>query len=180
MTTAPPLNPFRPTRWEHQRDGYQLIWFTKTAELLAAEKSTYVRGSRGSGKTTLLKSICWEDLSKNTSLRMQRSLADFHHIGVYIRFPDHISSSISYAAWEALYPNAVHPELEFHRFFSLLVELTCAERALNACHELRLASLAIFSAGQELRLIDDLMAEFRTLHFGTPVQPRGSDRVGAS
>lgn len=172
MTTAPPLNPFRPTRWEHQRDGYQLIWFTKTAELLAAEKSTYVRGSRGSGKTTLLKSICWEDLSKNTSLRMQRSLADFHHIGVYIRFPDHISSSISFTAWESLYPNAIHPELEFHRFFSLLVEFTCAERALHACHELRLANLAVFSAGQELRLIDDLMAEFPAVAMFADVKPR--------
>jgi hypothetical protein len=172
MTTAPPLNPFRPTRWEHQRDGYQLIWFTKTAELLAAEKSTYVRGSRGSGKTTLLKSICWEDLSKNTSLRMQRSLADFHHIGVYIRFPDHISSSISYPAWEALYPDAIHPEFEFHKFFSLLVELTCAERALNACHELRLANLASLSAGQELRLIDELIAEFPAIASFADVKPR--------
>jgi hypothetical protein len=172
MTTAPPLNPFRPTRWEHQRDGYQLIWFTKTAELLAAEKSTYVRGSRGSGKTTLLKSICWEDLSKNTSLRMQRSLADFHHIGVYIRFPDHISNSISFEAWGALYPSAIQPELEFHRFFSLLIELTCAERALTACHELRLSKFALFSAGQELRLVEEVISEFPKLASFADEKPK--------
>lgn len=172
MTMAPPLNPFRPTRWEHQRDGYQLIWFTKTAELLAAEKSTYVRGSRGSGKTTLLKSICWEDLSKNTSLRLQRQLSDFQHVGVYIRFPDHISSSVSYEAWEALYPGAVQPGLEFHRFFSFLIELTCAERALSACHDLRLETRAIFSAGQELHLVDEIISEFPKLAIFADDRPK--------
>jgi alpha-D-ribose 1-methylphosphonate 5-triphosphate synthase subunit PhnL len=88
-----PLNPFRPTRWEHQRDGYQLIWLTKTASLLAGEKPVYLRGSRGSGKTTLLKSICWEDVARNTSLKMQKGFAEFSHIGIYIRFPDHLASS---------------------------------------------------------------------------------------
>ena len=88
-------NPFRPTRWEHHRDGKPLLWFTKTANELAAPKSVFIYGSRGSGKTSILKSICWEDLAGNDSLRLQRNIADFEHIGIYIRFPDHISQSLN-------------------------------------------------------------------------------------
>lgn len=158
-----PMNPFRPTRWEHQRDGFQLIWFTKTAGTLSAEKSIYIRGSRGSGKTTLLKSICWEDLAKNTSLRLQRTISDFDHIGLYIRFPDHLSSSVLAENWSKIFPDSPQPELLFHRFFSLLVELTCLERALTAAHELRLAGMVEFSPAQELLLVEATKEEFSTL-----------------
>lgn len=161
--TGAPLNPFRPTRWEHQRDGSQLIWFTRTAETLAAEKSVYVRGSRGSGKTTLLKSICWEGLSKNTSLRMQKSLSDFSHLGIYIRFPDHMSSAVSFSSWSEIYPSSPEPALEFHRYFSLLVELTCAERALSACHDLRVNGFIETSPSQELGLSKAVLGEFPAL-----------------
>lgn len=167
-----PLNPFRPTRWEHQRDGYQLIWFTKTAELLAAEKSVYVRGSRGSGKTTLLKSICWEDLAKNTSLRMQKSISDFSHLGIYIRFPDHMSSAVSFDNWPDIYPSAPDPSLEFHRYFSLLVELTCAERALIACHDLRVNAFLEVSPDQELALARGILSEFPPLQDFADESPK--------
>ncbi|WP_425339266.1 hypothetical protein [Brevundimonas alba] len=172
-----PLNPFRPTRWEHQRDGFQLIWFTKTAELLAAEKSVYVRGSRGSGKTTLLKSICWEDLSKNTSLRMQKSLSDFAHLGIYIRFPDHMSSAVSFSSWSEIYPDAPDPTLEFHRYFSLLVELTCAERALVACHDLRVNAFLEISPDQELALARGVLAEFPALQGFADEPPKTFSQV---
>lgn len=162
MTTVP-MNPFRPTRWEHQRDGFQLIWFNKTAELMSANKSIYIRGSRGSGKTTLLKSICWEDLTRNSSLRLQRTISDFDHIGLYIRFPDHISSSVAVNNWAKIYPDSPQPELQFHRFFSLLVELTCLERALIAVHELRLLGVTDFSPAQELHLVEATKEEFPAL-----------------
>lgn len=157
------INPFRPTRWEHHSDGRPLIWFTPTSEQLSQEKSTFIRGSRGSGKTTLLKSICWDDLVNNESLHMQRSVEDFRHIGLYLRFPDHISSSVSVMDWQAMFPDAPDPELEFYRFFSLMVELSCLERALTACHELRLSAHVIYAAAQELRLIAEIFEEFPNL-----------------
>ncbi|WP_342166600.1 hypothetical protein [Methylobacterium sp. SD21] len=166
MTTAS-FNPFRPTRWEHQRDGYQLIWFTRTGDELASEKSIYVRGSRGSGKTTLLKSVCWEDLAKNESLRLQKRLSDFRHIGVYVRFPDHISSAIVSSRWAEIYPNAADPEYEFHKFFTLIVELTCAERVLTAIHELRLLNEIGINTSQEITITQQIVLEFpKILNFG--------------
>ncbi len=160
---ATQINPFRPTRWEHHSEGRPLIWFTPTAESLAQEKSTFVRGSRGSGKTTLLKSICWDDLVHNDSLTMQHSLDDFQHIGIYLRFPDHISTSMGLVEWTSLFPAAPDPELEFYRFFSLAVELSCLERTLVACHELRLSHHLSMAAAQELRLVTEIFEEFPSL-----------------
>ncbi|MCC8951383.1 hypothetical protein H8A97_41660 [Bradyrhizobium sp. Arg62] len=58
------------------------------------------------------------------------------------------------------------PELELHRYFSLLVELTCAERAITACHELRLLSFASFRASDEIAFCDELLREYPQLkHF---------------
>lgn len=165
------INPFRPTRWEHHSEGRPLIWFTPTAENLSQEKSTFVRGSRGSGKTTLLKSICWDDLVHNESLLMQHSIGDFQHIGVYLRFPDHISSSMGLVDWRALFPGSPDPELEFYRFFSLAVELSCLERALTACHELRLSDHLSIVAGQELRLVSEIFEEFPRLAAFSDVLP---------
>jgi len=161
------INPFRPTRWEHHTEGRPLIWFTPTAESLAQEKSTFVRGSRGSGKTTLLKSICWDDLVHNESLRMQHSMGDFQHIGIYLRFPDHISTSMGLLDWKAVFPDAPEPELEFYRFFSFAVELSCLERALVACHELRLSDYLSVAAAQEVRLVTEIFEEYpRLAAFG--------------
>lgn len=157
------LNPFRPTRWEHQHDGNQLIWFTPVASHLAGEKSMYVSGSRGSGKTTLLKSICWEDLARNPSLRMQRKIEDSESIGVYIRFPDHLTAAMAFIDWQRLYPQSANPDLEFHRFFSLLVELTCCERMLHACHELRGHGLLTATPASERALAFQVLDEFPRL-----------------
>lgn len=154
------INPFRPTRWEHQRDGYQLIWYTKTADLISREKSVYVRGSRGSGKTTLLKSICWEDLCRNSSLKWQRSFTDFSHLGLYIRFPDHISNAFSPGSWSGYFPDAPDPIQEFHQYFSLLVELTCAERALEACHSLRIEGALQVLPAQEKEVVSNFWEEY--------------------
>lgn len=170
MTRAS-FNPFRPTRWEHQRDGFQLIWFTDAAGILSAEKSVYIRGSRGSGKTTLLKSICWEDLARNKSLRLQRTVSSFDHIGLYIRFPDHLSSTVTSENWALVFPDSPAPEFQFHRFFSLLVELTCLERALTAAHELRLLGMVDFSPAQELHLVDATNEEFPALSGFVDVRP---------
>jgi len=153
-------NPFRPARWEHHSDGPPLIWFAPTADLLVQDKSVYVHGSRGSGKTTLLRSICWEDLLYNPSLKLQRTLGDFKNIGIYIRFPDHISSSLGYLEWQKHFPDAPQPDIEFFKFFSLAVELICAEKALSATHELRINGRIGLSAGQELQLVADVVAEF--------------------
>ena len=166
------INPFRPTRWEHTRDELQLIWFTSAADVLILEKAVYVKGSRGSGKTTLLKSICWEDLAKNTSLRLQRTLGDFNHLGVYIRFPDHISASFSFAAWSRAYPDAPEPEFEFHRLFSLVVELTCAEKALSACHELRIMGMIRVAPGEELQAVEALTTEYPGFERSSGSNPR--------
>ncbi|MFN9849721.1 MAG: hypothetical protein ACK56C_15275, partial [Alphaproteobacteria bacterium] len=169
---ATQINPFRPTRWEHHSEGRPLIWFTPTAESLAQEKSTFVRGSRGSGKTTLLKSICWDDLVHNESLTMQHSLGDFQHIGVYLRFPDHISTSMGLVDWTALFPDAPEPELEFYRFFSLAVELSCLERTLVACHELRMLQHLSVAAAQELRLVTEIFEEFPRLAAFADTPPK--------
>lgn len=158
--TAGVINPFRPTRWEHHTDGKPLIWFTEEAEELSADKSTYIHGTRGTGKTTLLKGICWEDLCSNDSLRMQRRLADFKNIGIYIRFPDHISASMSFTDWATIFPNVQNPEFEFYSFFSAAVEAICIERVTDACHSLREMDEISITAPQELQLVADFTSEF--------------------
>ncbi len=164
-------NPFRPTRWEHHSDGSPLIWFTPTAALLSEDKSAYLFGSRGSGKTTLLRSICWEDLVHNESLRLQKKLTDFRHIGVYVRFPDHVSGSMSFLYWQKLFPTAPNPELEFFGFFSLAVELICLEKLLETVHELRLRNLVKLDAGAELQFVENLLAEFPNINRFSDRQP---------
>jgi hypothetical protein len=165
------LNPFRPTRWEHHTDGRPLIWFTEEAQELAAEKSTYVYGTRGTGKTTLLKGICWEDLCFNESLRIQRRLGDFGSIGVYVRFPDHIAASMSFEDWASIFPGIANPHFEFYRFFTLAVESTCIERTAEACHSLRELGEISVEAPQEVRLVADFVTEFPALLSFSPVRP---------
>jgi hypothetical protein len=164
----PSMNPFRPTRWEHHRDGQQLIWYSQLANTLSGEKSFYISGSRGSGKTTLLRSICWEDLAKNVSLRLQKTLDQAESIGCYIRFPDHLTSSLGGIDWQRIYPDSPAPELELHRFFSLLIETTCAERAITACHELRLSNFVSLRAGEEIQFTTELLSEYPKLHKFMP------------
>ncbi len=161
--TDVPINPFRPTRWEHHRDGQQLIWYSSVADQLSAEKSFYVSGSRGSGKTTLLRSICWEDLTKNTSLRLQRTFDDAKSIACYVRFPDHLTAALSAIDWKRVYPETPTPELELHRYFSLLLELTCLQRAIDASHELRISGYIAFEPRQELEFPKLLLSEFPKL-----------------
>lgn len=166
--TAGAINPFRPTRWEHHVDGRPLIWFTEEAEELSAEKSTYIHGTRGTGKTTLLKGICWEDLCFNESLRMQRKLADFKNIGIYVRFPDHISASMSFTDWAAIFPMVQNPEYEFYAFFTAAVEAICIERVADACHNLRELGEIDITAVQELQLVADFIGEFPAIsRFGS-------------
>lgn len=166
------LNPFRPTRWEHDSSGLPLIWFTPTAALLAGNKSVYVHGSRGSGKTTLLRGICWEDLVNNPSLRLQKKLSDLPHIGVYIRLPDHVSGSMGNVDWAKIYPDSVSPNEESFRFFSLAVELTCGERALEAVHQLRLSGEIDCLASQEMSVVRDVVEEFETINDFVASTPR--------
>lgn len=168
--TSGAINPFRPTRWEHHVDGRPLIWFTEEAEELSAEKSTYIHGTRGTGKTTLLKGICWEDLCFNESLRMQRKLADFKNIGIYIRFPDHISASMSFTDWTAIFPLVQNPDYEFYAFFTAAVEAICIERVADACHNLRELGEIEITAVQELQVVADFIGEFPSIsRFGSRV-----------
>jgi len=161
--TGTALNPFRPTRWEHHSEGRQLIWFTKTAEELVGGKSVFVYGSRGSGKTSLLRGICWEDLAYNASLKLQRSFRSFNHIGLYVRFPDHMASSMYHPGWRDVFPNSPNPDLEYHSLFSLIVESICIERALEAVHQLRLEGLIGYSPLDEVKLFDDIIDEYPKL-----------------
>jgi hypothetical protein len=165
------LNPFRPTRWEHHTDGRPLIWFTEEAEVLAAEKSTYVYGTRGTGKTTLLKGICWEDLCFNESLRIQRRLGDLGSIGIYIRFPDHIAASMSFDNWASIFPGIANPHFEFYRFFTLAVESICIERVTEACHSLRELGEISIGASQEVQLVTDFVAEYPPLLAFSSTRP---------
>jgi len=165
-------NPFRPTRWEHQQNGQQLIWYTETADELVAEKSVFVYGSRGSGKTTLLRGICWEDLSHNKSLRLQKRVTDFDHLGIYIRFSDHISASFSERVWGKPLANVSDPEFEFHRIFSLLIESACIERLLDCLHELRILGDLEYQPSSELKFVKDLLNEYpKIANFGSS-EPR--------
>ncbi|TPI28301.1 hypothetical protein FJW08_21235 [Mesorhizobium sp. B3-2-1] len=165
-------NPFRPTRWEHESSGSPLIWFTPTAGHLAADKSVFVYGSRGSGKTTLLKSICWEDLFSNPSLRIQKTISDFNHIGVYIRLPDHVSGSMGYMRWSEIFPDSPRPDYEFFRFYSLAVELIAIEKALSAAHTLRVEGVLTLSAGAELSIVASTTAEFPEILSFTEQPPK--------
>ncbi len=165
------VNPFRPTRWEHHSDGHPLIWFTPTSEVLAGEKSAYVHGSRGSGKTSLLRSVCWEDLISNPSLRLQRSIVDSRNVGIYVRFPDHISDSMGMLDWGKLFPQAPNPATEYFRFFSLAIELICLEKTLLAVHQLRLDERMSLDAAQELRLVNEVIEEFPPLLQFTDRKP---------
>lgn len=160
----PTANPFRPTRWEHHLDGRHLIWYTEIADELVGAKSTFVYGSRGSGKTTLLRGICWEDLAYNESLRLQKKVSDFDHIGVYIRFPDQISSSFSEKAWRLAFGELPDPLGEFHRVFSLLIEAACLEKLLIAIHELRKLEDVIYTPTSELSIVEDMFNEFPNLN----------------
>jgi hypothetical protein len=165
-------NPFRPTRWEHHSDGFPLIWFSPTARLLAEDKSAYLYGSRGSGKTTLLRSICWEDLVKNESLMLQKDLKDFQHIGIYIRFPDHVSGSMNFLNWVNLFPDTPNPDLEFFNFFSLAVELICLERLLATVHELRIHKHLELKSASEISYVQNLIDEFPKLKIFSDQPPK--------
>jgi hypothetical protein len=168
MTTSL-KNPFRPTRWEQHFDGRHLIWYSSTSKELIGSKSAFVYGSRGSGKTTLLRGICWEDLSRNESLRLQKTVSDFDHLGVYVRFPDHMGASFSEKVWRKSLGHLGDPEIEFHRAFSLLVEAASLEKLLNAVHELRKSNDIIYSPDDELRIVSEIFAEFPKLsNFCTP------------
>lgn len=166
------VNPFRPTRWEHESSGSPLIWFTPTAAHLAADKSVFVYGSRGSGKTTLLRSICWEDLLSNPSLRIQKTISDFNHIGVYIRLPDHVSGSMGYMRWSEIFPDSPRPDYEFFRFYSLALELIAVEKALSAAHTLRVESILTLSASSELSIVASTTAEFPEILSFTEQPPK--------
>ncbi|MFZ2996364.1 hypothetical protein HHL08_21675 [Sphingobium sp. AR-3-1] len=104
---------------------------------------------------------------RNPSLQLQHKLTDFDHIGVYVKFPDHISASLSHSAWETIYPDSPNPDFELHRFFSLAVELVCLERCLTACHDLRVAGALLYRPIEELKIVDTVTGEFpRLVDFG--------------
>ncbi|KAB2686786.1 hypothetical protein [Brucella pseudogrignonensis] len=149
-----------------------MIWFTPTAEHLSADKSVYVYGSRGSGKTTLLRSICWEDLLSNPSLRIQKNVSDFNYIGIYIRLPDHVSGSMGFLKWREVFPESPNPDYEFFRFYSLAIEFIAAEKALSALHSLRLQDAINVSAGDELGIVADICEEFMDIGNFSERTPR--------
>lgn len=157
------LNPFRSARWEQNFNGRNLIWFSATSNELIGSKSTFVYGSRGSGKTTLLRGICWEDLLQNESLRLQKRISDFEHIGVYIRFPEHMGSSFSEKVWRKSLGHLGDPEIEFHRSFSLLVEAASIEKILYAIHELRKAGEVSYTPNDEIEIVESVFSEFPKL-----------------
>jgi hypothetical protein len=164
--TSHGTNPFRPTRWEQQRDGHQLIWFSPVGDRLGGDKSVYVRGSRGSGKTTLLKSICWEDLLDNESLKSQRKITDVSHIGVYIRIPDHLSNTI------IVEKNQDVDIIRFHTVFTAIIEFSCIDKCLEACHMLRLRGIIELKPMQELKIVSNIISEYPSLIETSHPPPR--------
>lgn len=160
---TPLKNPFRPTRWEQHLDGKHLIWYSSTSNELIGSKSAFVYGNRGSGKTTLLRGICWEDLTYNDSLRLQKTVSDFDHVGIYVRFPDHMGASFSEKVWRRSLGHLGDPEIEFHRSFSLLVEAAALEKLLDAVHELRKEGQVSYSPDDELSIISMMCEEFPKL-----------------
>jgi len=67
------------------------------------------------------------------------------------------------ADWQKIFPSSTRPELEFFRFFSLAVELVCADKALCAVHELRVAGEIELQAVQEHAAVSDIVSEFPAL-----------------
>lgn len=170
-------NPFLPVRWEHHGNEHPLIWFSETAEKISQDKSTYVAGTRGTGKTTLLKSICWKDLLENPSLNYQKTLGDMDHLGIYIRFPEHISSSLGHIDWQELFPGLSENELEEQYFFSLAVEATCIAHVLEAIVALRIAEKIKLSAISEIEICKTLIRKFPKLDNFCDQSPRSFQNI---
>jgi hypothetical protein len=157
------LNPFRPTRWEYENQGENLIWFTRNSSKLLGDKPTYVYGNRGSGKTTLLKSICWEDSTSNSSLMMQRKLQDSDYIGIYVRLPDHVRSSMGQADWSIIAPDSPDNAFDQHVFFSLAIEAICSNKVMEAVNTLRRMNYISLSAESEIKFVGAVIDEFPKL-----------------
>src|SRR3546814_18597478 len=99
---------------------------------------------------------------------MQRKLTDFNNIGIYVRFPDHISASMSFTDWAAIFPMVQNPEYEFYAFFTAAVEAICIERVADACHNLRELGEIEITAFPELQLVADFLRELPAIsRFGS-------------
>lgn len=170
-------NPFLPTRWEHHGSNLPLIWFSETAKKITGDKPTYIAGTRGSGKTTLLKSICWEDLVNNPSLQAQRTLTDLDYIGIYVKFPEHISTSIGTQDWSEIFPNISESEAEANSFFSLVVECICIDKALSAVSELRQSKKLHVSAEDEVEFCHTICEEYPNLEQFSDLRPASFDQL---
>ena len=156
-------NPFRDTRWEREDEKEILIWFSNTSrELMNDSKPAFVYGNRGSGKTTLLRSICWDDLTHNKSLKSQCSLSDSKYISIYIRLPDYVPGAFNSISWEKHFPDGNHDYLKYE-LFSLIIELLCITQILKACHELRVEKYLTLSPSAEIKIVKDTINNFKKL-----------------
>src|SRR3546814_1785347 len=99
---------------------------------------------------------------------MQRKLTDFKNIGIYVRFPDHISASMSFTDWAAIFPMVQNPEYVFYAFFTAAVEAICHERTADAFHNLRALGEIELKAVEQLQLVADFIDEFPAIfRFGS-------------
>ncbi|MFP3385875.1 hypothetical protein [Tritonibacter sp. SIMBA_163] len=104
----------------------------------------------------------------NPSLRLQKKFEDFNHIGIYVRFPDHISTSLHHPSWKHVLSSAPNKDLEYHSLFSLIIEAVCLERLLSSLHELRLENAITYSPSGEIEICELLVEEFPGLrNFGS-------------
>jgi len=103
------------------------------------------------------------DLLENHSLKSQRSIADFEQIGIYLRFPDHVSSMGDTQVLREMFSELPNADRAYGQYFSLIIELLCAAKALEAIHALQVAGIVSATANAEVSICADFRDRFPEL-----------------
>ena len=164
-------NPFRPTRFEHQRDP--LIWISPGVRRLEDLKSAYVAGTRGSGKTSLLKAIHWRERQYNSTVRDQLGEDAPDYVAVYFRLPDYLTTAIGVVDWSRAFPDSPEPRALAFQLFSQLIEFVSAQLICEAVAALRANGRFRFGVDEEEEAVERLVRRYPPL--GGVERPRSLD-----
>jgi hypothetical protein len=111
--TSGSINPFRPTRWEHHTDGRPLIWFTEEAEELSADKvDLYSRYPRDRQDNASQGNLLGRPLLQRIAANAAQAGRLQEHWHLY-PLSDHISASMSFTDWAALFPRCKIQSMNF-------------------------------------------------------------------
>jgi hypothetical protein len=87
-------SPFALERFEHQRRHLYYLP-PKIFDILEAQKSTILIGSRGTGKTTLLNALSWKEQSNNPDLASRITSRKENYVGLYLRMPEYQAAALN-------------------------------------------------------------------------------------